>query len=421
MRRRTRTTSRMGLTLIEVLVVIIIVAVLASLILPGILLVRRGPHRAGCLNNMRNIGVALLQYTTEWNCFPASGYWDVPDANGDGKLDESDLLDPETGWNFTSHKTGVKTAAELQHGMRYSWCVDVLSYLEHSDIHDVWDFSESTGARGAYNNNQAGTGKRPTGDNPNTGVSGLASTSIEVFTCPDDITTEANRGNLSYVVNGGFSFHWLVDNDGKRLVGGKGEVGQRVRDNRFRMGLMFLEPKNPGNIPIRRHSVKTVKDGVTTTVMLSENANAGYIPETDWPTSWACPHPFNTSFFVNGVAVGVDRTTAEKPYDLTKANNAGDKAPPLVMDGVEGGINGDLSGYNDSRFPYPNGFHTGGVHIVRCDGSVRFIREDIDPDVWARLVTPDGGSLVRPSDGQPQPEERGIGYTQQTPTESEIW
>jgi len=91
------------------------------------------------------------------------------------------------------------------------------------------------------------------------------------------------------------------------------------------------------------------------------------------------------------------------------------------MDGLEGGINGDVTGGNESQFPYPNSSHSGGVNVAMCDGTILFLSEDVDPTIWARMVTPDGGSLVRPSDGQPQPEEKGIGYTPQAPTEDEMW
>jgi len=414
MRQQKQVILSKGFTLLEVIVVLIIMAVLASLILPGIQSTRCKFGRPQCRNRLKQLGLALHQYVTIHNHFPASGHWDVPDADGNGILETGDLLDPVTGWNFTAKTPGIEPKDELEHGMRYSWCVDLLPYLEHRDIYDAWDFSGKSGSHGSYLDN---FGSEP----DNLSNWRLAQAELTAFICPEDRTTKTNSPNLSYVVNGGFSFHWLLDNDGSRLVGGSGEVSQRVRENRFRMGLMFLEPKIPGSIPIRRHSLDTIKDGVDTTIMLSENINTGYVRRTDPPASWACPHPLRTSFFVNGVAVGVDRTTAAQPYDFSKANVRGEKAPPLVMNGSEGGINGNLSGEVEGQFPYPNSFHTSGINVALANGAVRFISEDIDPAVWARLVTPDGGSLVRPSDGQPQPEERGIGYTQQVLTEDEVW
>ena len=57
-------TRRRGFTLIELLVVISIIATLAALILPGIQAARESARRLTCLNNIRNIGVAMMNFTS---------------------------------------------------------------------------------------------------------------------------------------------------------------------------------------------------------------------------------------------------------------------------------------------------------------------------------------------------------------------
>jgi len=37
---------------------------------------------------------------------------------------------------------------------------------------------------------------------------------------------------------------------------------------------------------------------------------------------------------------------------------------------------------------------TGGTHVLLADGSVRFIPEDIDPEILKALSTPDGGDKI---------------------------
>ena len=109
-------------------------------------------------------------------------------------------------------------------------------------------------------------------------------------------------------------------------------------------------------------------------------------------------------------------------YRYCEANNRGPDAFP-VGSGNEGGINGDLSGINEGRFPYPNSHHPGGVHVSMCDGSTRFISESIAPEVWARLVTPAGGEIVDPVTGEvggAAMESDGRGYTQQMLSEEEL-
>ena len=46
----------------------------------------------------------------------------------------------------------------------------------------------------------------------------------------------------------------------------------------------------------------------------------------------------------------------------------------------------------DVSYPHarPSSNHSGGVNVVFCDGHCQFLREDIDYDVYGRLMTPDG-------------------------------
>src|SRR5215217_3703910 len=172
-----RRRRRPGFTLIELLVVISIIGILVGLLLPAVNAAREAGRRTQCSNNMRQLGLALMNFSTSKNSFPAAG-----------TIDEA--ITPGAG---TNSGTSIKTpAAAAQTSWLYNWVVDIMPYLDQPDIANAWD-------------------KTAPYWQPSSTISGqpsnfiLSSTALGVLRCPDDTTAQQGQGNLSYVVNGGFT------------------------------------------------------------------------------------------------------------------------------------------------------------------------------------------------------------------------
>ena len=101
--------TRKAFTLVEVLVVIAIIGILVALLLPAIQAARDSARRAQCTNNLKQIGLGLLNYEIAKKTLP-SGYVSEFTSNGD---------DTGPGWG---------------------WCSFILPQMEEAAIHRVIRF-----------------------------------------------------------------------------------------------------------------------------------------------------------------------------------------------------------------------------------------------------------------------------------------
>jgi prepilin-type processing-associated H-X9-DG protein len=264
----------------------------------------------------------------------------------------------------------------------HSWVIDVLPWLDESNISKLWDKNKSI----------FDPVNQP-----------LTQHHLPVLVCPDDISANGRRapfnvekGDLSYVVNGGVGFtiqyftgvhdcpvapNWqLIDFNGNGVVcpDNPADDGKPSdKDLFFRMGLFFLETWN-WNVTIRHHRFGDVTDGMSNTIILSENTRTGFDPAKP-AQSWADPSPFLVSFYFGNPCNNNDCSDGFVDYSLANSGPAAINAGRTAAEGTS---------------PFPSSFHDGGVNFVFGDGRVRFVSQMIDGMVYAALCSPQGSRLA---------------------------
>jgi len=341
--------ARAAFTLVELLVVITIIGMLMALLLPAVMSARAAGRRTQCMNNMHNVSVAMLLEVAAKRRFPASGNFSVDSSK------------------------------------RYhSWVVTLLPWLERADIDAKWKKD------------------LPHNDPAN---AQLTSIGIPVLVCPDDFTAVPGQGNLSYVVNGGFgytvgmpaldcpaSFHIMTtpvvapmdfNGDGSACTV---STPQSTADKRlfYQTGLFFAENLPIGAYTVRHHTLDSIIDGTSNTIMLSENVRAGYDPANG--TSWATPKPEYCTFFLSSY-VCEGRSCAPGKVDYRRANDR--TQDPYRLEAINSSRD-----QAEGEAPWPSSFHTGGIHVAFADGHLKFLPDQVDGEVYAAQISPQG-TLIR--------------------------
>ena len=409
---------RRGFTLIELLVVISIIGVLVGLLLPAINSAREAGRRVQCQNNQKNVGLALAQFSTAKNSFPNSGIF-FEDVNV-VKVTDPTSSSIYLATNFQNATNGL-LAQPLVYTWARSWVVAILPYLDQQDLANAWN-TDGTYLETQTAGTTAGQASNYT----------IGSTALQILRCPDDLNAQDGKGNLSYVVNGGFSrfpavpiawqgavvngqnakfnLQWLTSADSPATAQSMGT----------RMGVMF-----PGAIVHQGQTVGTglgtttfswntnttlssIQDGLSNTILLGESTTAGYAAQgqgifADIETNWSCPHPSFTSFMASDNVCDPSTPLQGNAGTCYIANLGATNATGGQVDGKNWAfantlgtyenIGYGLSGALKGGFPYINSGHPGGFNVTMCDGSVHYITNQINGTVFAKLVTSAGSKL----------------------------
>jgi prepilin-type N-terminal cleavage/methylation domain-containing protein/prepilin-type processing-associated H-X9-DG protein len=219
--------GRPGFTLIELLVVIAIIAILISLLVPAVQKVRDAAARTQCMNNMKQMGLALQNFHGAWNAFPVSTFYQSSTSPGYGS---DNYLWDTPGWVNNSPAT-------------YSgWMCCLLPYIDQID---AWR-------------------ALPTANSP-------AEYPLVCYLCPAD-----PRISLIFEAGGGFSTSYgMTDYVGVTGMDYDSSNGSTYLGINSPMGII-----NNNNIPI---TINQVTDGTSNTIIVAERPFSVGIPNNMFP------------------------------------------------------------------------------------------------------------------------------------------
>lgn len=317
-----------GFTLIELLVVIAIIAILVALLLPAVQQAREAARRSSCKNNMKQIGLALHNYHDTYGKFPAG--------------------------RTRNTYSGISSA---WYTGNISWMARILPQMEQSAIFESIDWNMGQGSSGTDGDDG------PNGVNP----TGARRQPIATYRCPSDPGT----GSISWTDPSGTKRTGRPTNGSYASTNYAGCVGP---DFRLRT---YGHPTRP---PLglfgqnTAFSMRDLVDGTSQVLVVSEIVIGHPKLATNDDGAGNCPLT-GTQDTSNTRLAGNSWFYSYFPQSAHFSTFT----PPNSSRTWDCGVNSDRAN------AAARSVHTGGVHGLLGDGSVRFISENIDLTTWQNL------------------------------------
>jgi len=338
---------RNGFTLIELLVVIAIIAVLIALLLPAVQSAREAARRAQCLNNLKQIGIAVANYESSFRLYPFA-----------------------KGLPYGPTVPGAAAYA------RWSALSQLLIFIEQGNLFNSINFNlppETPGMAGAVP-------FMPAYQDPNRENMTASLTQVATFLCPSDVPPISTwPGGNNYLVN---QQTWACDLSEN--------YPSTVAPNEVPRGIFYY------NSSVK---VAAVTDGTSNTAYVSEKIRGTGTPN---PRTDLLVNPAQTSLDATYLACTTTNVLTAPPLTsrqgmswvmgemcCTAYNHV---APPNQTSCAGTGFPGNMA--NMSMQVPPSSNHPGGVNVLFGDGSGRFIKNSVDLQTWRNLGTRNGGEVI---------------------------
>ena len=346
---------RRGLTLTELLVILIIIGVLIALLLPAINTTRHevGGRQMSCMNNLKQIGLAIHNYAQAHKVFPP------------GTICSTDPIAPGNQYDVWSE------AAQTGPGFQgTSFLLLIMPYIEGNNIAKNWNFD-------------VGISNTDLGENGTPSNYDIAGTDFYAFYCPTrrkGLRPEDKAMLLSPSwTGGGTDYRGCAG----RHAAFTPKTGYNLCDaSTFYEPNFYPEPFTAENDTeekrwgiFGRVNVSTtfaeIRDGTSNTIMTGELKRITDIT------------PGNKDRWAIGVPATLFTTGAMFRYD-------GNKLESMALPG-EGKL------MNNRFFGSPGSVHPGCANFGLADGSVRFMSDSMDPRVFALMGSMADGVKVSPA------------------------
>jgi prepilin-type N-terminal cleavage/methylation domain-containing protein/prepilin-type processing-associated H-X9-DG protein len=380
--RRYGRSARPGFTLIELLAVVAIISVLAGLLLPAVQAARESARRLQCVNQVKQLGLAVQNYHAANNVLPADsmflgaayGTCCSPFTAGDD--DDGGKSDP-SGWGWNA-----------------SWTVALLPYFDQKEMYDAYNFNRGGDMHANYTVGfsllpglicpSETVGQRPnapwapTSYHGNLGgptiVALWSGTIVQGFTTYPQVWfgPDPNQGF--------FGFSGIPDGTSNTAL-----ISERL------LGLAGDPAVYPGGADAKRGIFLADYNGAYNQGAAADPAGAVEACR-NLPGSQPSGQPGD-----GGTVIGGAYWSLAQPWFISNSSYVHFNTPNRYScvsrtDGCCGG--GVITWGGTSAMITATSNHPGGVNVGMTDGSVRFARDGVSPPVWWALGTRNGAEAV---------------------------